>query len=163
MSRQITISVSDAEADGLAEAAKANGLKFFTYCRQKLLADMTPATPNDELYGRSLVMDATAKLREENRFNRLENSVADLRDLMHRVLEQGAPASSQVIDQEPTEPIDLDDVVNASLQTAETAGLTQVEDPMPQMMETGARPLGQRMVSRLHGGIPRHLSGHFPR
>lgn len=172
MSKEISIKLSDAQADALAEEAKAMGLKFFDHCRNKLLAGTTVPASEQRSYGRGPVAKvlpalerenarATAAAQENDRLDRLEAMMLEMgraiQNLAHpaAVYEQAAP------DLDPDVMVDTNDMVSRALDDAERSGLTAVDRGPPQASGS-VRHVGTRRPSPFSvGSQPRHLSQAF--
>lgn len=180
MSRTLKIEgLSDAQCDALAEEAKAAGRKFYDHCRDKLLANMTVAVPqqrgpvvNETGFRRvsqgtppqpmfvsgevspALVRDE--RVPEPDRIGRLEALMAQ----MGETLNLFASNPAHLVQHEPVADnpeIDVDDVIGESLRAAEQQGLTMVEREAP-AQAGGVRHIGQRRPAPFSvNSVPQHL------
>lgn len=166
MSKEISIKLSDAQADALAEEANKAGLKYFDHCRAKLLAGLGQPVHNgrqqvDVREPRSKVLKSDA----DQRIDRLEAMMLDLgraiQDIANpaRGHDHGLPDA--VADFADATPVDTDDMVSQALVDAERAGLTAVDRGPPQPAG-GVRHVGTRRPSPFSvGSQPRHLAQAF--
>lgn len=158
MGKTIKIDLSDAQYAALSAEAEALGRPLFGHCRDKLAAATvaSPAQPK-----RPVIVPQFTQVPEmsqaaptppaDDRIARIEDAVARLTDY---VMGQAAPEAQQ-----PSEPLDVDSIVNAQFAQAEAAGLTEhipdVEEEL--MLASGVRPISRRPVPfSAHGG-PKHL------
>jgi hypothetical protein len=179
MGKTIEVWLSDAQSAALSAEAEASGMKFFEFCRAKLVADVTakPVSlriPPQLTGGRSTTIqvaeaDAPAKVAEfaerlaalpepqrppeDDRISRIEDAVARLTEF---VLQGQQPALAEA---QPQQPLDVDSIVNAQFAEAEAAGLTEhvPDEAEQQLAESGVRPLSRRPIPFSANSAPRHL------
>lgn len=172
MSREIKIHLPENQCDALAAEAKAAGRSFFDHCRVKLLANTgTPVIQPTKLkafvgQGETLqdhVPDAGTwdndggmgvEPAEGSRIDRLEAMMMQMADAINNLANP-----QHLVEAEPLGDVDVNDVINQSLEGVEMMPVEREQMPTQSM---GVRPVGQRMVSRLHVGVPGHVAGLFP-
>lgn len=164
MSKVIEIRLSDAQHAALTAAIEASGEKFFDYCRNRLMAGThlptiqaaPPARVEEQrAYFRQLDRHLSPSLgggAKPDRLDRLEALVMRLAEAV-----EGRAAT------ETEEPIadgdvDIDDVVDQSLNEAEQAGLTRMAEQTAAPSH-GVRHVGTRPRMPYTGPAPAHLRG----
>lgn len=175
MGRTVEIKLNDAQYAALSAQVEASGQRFYDYCRNKLMADLSP-------YGRSPVMEALPRIKANNdwaaRFNadndatleklcdgdriaRVEKTLAKLVD---HILAQ--PGVVRTIDagaeghHVPMTLIDVDSMVESTLADAEQQGLTEprYSEADHEFAVTGVRSVGPRRAPPYSPGTqPSHL------
>lgn len=163
--RKVIVYLTDEQYTKLSEQARLSKLRFFDYCRSKLVDGINEEAMALVTTSRRHAVSEVSKIAaakppktgQPDRIERLEAMMMQMADAI-----QNLANPQHIVEAEPAADVDLDAVVNQSLEAADRYGVAVEREQAP-VSPGGIRPVGQRMVSRLAvGQVPSHVAGLFP-